>query len=54
MINKDKLAVMFSPNTDDREKEFMSALQIEKETMSEWYLGLPMYVGREKSEVFSS
>ncbi|WVZ75250.1 hypothetical protein U9M48_023324 [Paspalum notatum var. saurae] len=53
MINKDKSAVMFSPNTPTGEREeVMSALQIAKETTNERYLGLPVYVGKEKSKVF--
>ncbi|WVZ85380.1 LOW QUALITY PROTEIN: hypothetical protein U9M48_032316, partial [Paspalum notatum var. saurae] len=52
MINKDKSAVMFSPNTDSNVKEEMiRVLQIEKETMNERYLGLPVYVGG-KNKVF--
>ncbi|WVZ85157.1 hypothetical protein U9M48_032107 [Paspalum notatum var. saurae] len=46
-------AVMFSPNTYSNVKEeMMRVLQIEKEMMNERYLGLPVYVGREKNMVF--
>ena len=53
MINKDKSAVMFSPNTPAGKRvEVMQALDIQRETMNERYLGLPVYVGRSKSNVF--
>jgi hypothetical protein len=53
MINKDKSAIMFSLNTWTIEKEEVTtALQIEKETMSERYLGLLVYVGRDKTKGF--
>lgn len=53
MINKDKSGIMFSPNIGTSEKgEVMTTLQLEKEIMSERYLGLHVYVGREKTKVF--
>ena len=44
---------MFSPNTPAGKRvEVMQALDIQRETMNERYLGLPVYVGRSKSNVF--
>jgi len=31
----------------------MQALDIQRETMNDWYLGLPVYVGKSKTQVFS-
>jgi hypothetical protein len=54
MINKDKSVVMFSPNTSNSKRnEVMQALQINRQTMNERYLGLPVYVGRDKMKVFA-
>ena len=54
MINKEKSAIMFSPNTrSDVRESVMRALSIRKETMNERYLGLPVYVGSNKSKVFA-
>jgi len=45
---------MFSPNTSDDDKQgVMEALSIRSETMNERYLGLPVFVGRSRSNVFS-
>ena len=45
-INKDKLAIMFSSNTRVVWRaEVKSVLRIEKETMTDHYLGLPVRVG---------
>ena len=53
MINKEKSAVMFSPNTrTEKRAEVMQALDIQHETMNERYLGLPVFVGRSKTHVF--
>jgi len=53
MINKDKSAVMFSPNTPAAKKaEVMQALDIQRETRNERYLGLPVFIGRSRSQVF--
>jgi hypothetical protein len=47
MINKAKSAVLFSRNTIKEDKqEIKSLLDIQRETMSEKYLGLPVHVGR--------
>jgi hypothetical protein len=54
-INKAKSAVRFSRNTSDEEKqEIKGMLDIQRETMNERYLGLPVHVGRSKTEVFAS
>ena len=54
MINRDKLAIMFSPNTRRSERDVVKQeLEIVKETMNERYLGLPVYVGRSKTKVFA-
>jgi hypothetical protein len=54
MINKEKSAIMFSPNVRRNEREaIMQELAISKETMNERYLGLPVFVGRSKTKVFS-
>jgi len=51
VINKEKSAIMFSPNTpSDIRAEMMQALQVQRETMNERYLGLPVFVGRKKSK----
>jgi hypothetical protein len=53
-INKAKSAVRFSRNTSDEEKqEIKGMLDIQRETMNERYLGLPVHVGRSKTEVFA-
>jgi hypothetical protein len=54
MINKAKSAVLFSRNTIKEDKqEIKSLLDIQRETMSEKYLGLPVHVGRSKTNVFA-
>ena len=54
MINKEKSAIMFSPNTKRDVKELvMSELSIVKEMMNERYLGLPVFVGNNKCRVFA-
>lgn len=54
MINKDKSAVMFSTNTAyAKRREVMQRLQIQKETMNERYLGLPVYVGKSRTNTFA-
>jgi hypothetical protein len=54
MINKDKSAVMFSANTATAKKrEVLQGLQIQRETMSERYLGLPVYIGKSRSNTFA-
>lgn len=53
-INKDKSSVMFSKNCDETKKmEFMDILSLSQEARSNTYLGLPVYVGRSKSKLFS-
>jgi len=54
MINVDKSAVMFSPNTGTEDRQgVMQSLNIRSETMSERYLGLPVYIGRERTNIFA-
>lgn len=54
MINKDKSAVMFSRNTSRAKKEeFMRELNLQRETVNDRYLGLPVYIGRSKMGVFA-
>lgn len=54
MINKSKSAILFSTNTaDGKRSEVKSILEVEKETMSERYLGLPIHVGSSRSKVFA-
>lgn len=44
MINKSKSAVLFSPNTTDDDRLVVKqTLQVERETMSERYLGLKCF-----------
>ncbi|GJN33981.1 hypothetical protein PR202_gb22612 [Eleusine coracana subsp. coracana] len=45
---------MFSVNApQDQREEVMTALEIERKTMNDKYLGLPVYVGQSKQNVFS-
>ncbi|CAN6246168.1 unnamed protein product [Urochloa humidicola] len=54
MINRDKSAIMFSPNTGQEDREaVMGALNIQKQTMNERYLGMPVHVGQNRQNVFS-
>ncbi|KAL8131297.1 hypothetical protein AgCh_007286 [Apium graveolens] len=52
-VNYNKSSVTFSPNTlvDDRRK-ICSALEVQEINSPSKYLGMPMYVGRKKNEVF--
>jgi len=44
---------MFSPNTPAAKKaEVMQALDIQRETRNERYLGLQVFIGRSRSQVF--
>jgi hypothetical protein len=53
-INKDKLAIMFSSNTRVVWRaEVKSVLRIEKETMTDRYLGLPVHVGSGQAATFT-
>jgi len=53
MINKTKSAVLFSKNTKAiRKREVCDTLQVNKETMNERYLGLPVHVGAIKRSTF--
>jgi hypothetical protein len=54
MINKAKSAVLFSKNTRAAAKRAVcDKLQVEKETMNERYLGLPVHVGRSIGGTFA-
>jgi hypothetical protein len=53
-INKDKSAVLFSPNTSDVDRAAVKdILQITKEAMNNRYLGLPIHVGMSRSGTFN-
>lgn len=53
-INKDKSTIMFSKNSTTVEKEnVMAGLGIQSEARNEKYLGLPIYMGRSRSQTFS-
>jgi hypothetical protein len=54
MINKAKSAILFSTNTKSvQRREVKEILEVQKETMNERYLGLPVHVGTSRSEVFA-
>lgn len=54
MINKSKSAILFSTNTvATRRSEVKGILEVEKETMNERYLGLPVHVGSLRSKIFA-
>lgn len=54
VINSEKSAVMFSPNTGEHQKSRMrEILNIWAETRNEKYLGLPVSVGRSRTNVFA-
>ena len=56
MINKEKSSVMFSPNPNtldiNKRIEVMNILDINKDTMDDRYLGLPIYVGQSRTKAF--
>ena len=53
-INTDKSAVMFSVNTgENSRRRVQEILHIRAETRSEKYLGMPVYVGKSRTEVFA-
>ncbi|WVZ54654.1 hypothetical protein U9M48_005419 [Paspalum notatum var. saurae] len=53
MINKEKSAIMFSPNTSNQaRREVMQVMQVRRDTMNDKYLGLPISVGRERAKTF--
>ncbi|GJN37087.1 hypothetical protein PR202_gb26009 [Eleusine coracana subsp. coracana] len=53
LVNKQKSAIFFSPNTDDEVKgSIHSILDISMEALGERYLGLPTAVGRSMNGVF--
>ena len=54
IINKDKSSIMFSKNTPAEVKShLMRDLEIESEAGNEKYLGLPVYMGRSKTQTFA-
>jgi hypothetical protein len=54
MINKDKIAVMFSKNNPAHVKEqIMAILGINQETQNDKYLGLPVYIRKSKKSAFA-
>jgi len=52
MINK-KSAIMSENAREECRLQVRQTLQIHKETMNEWYLGLPVFVARSKTSVFA-
>jgi hypothetical protein len=53
-INYDKSSVMFSENTSiARKNQVLRELNIRAEARTEKYLGLPVYVGRSRSQIFA-
>lgn len=53
VINKDKSAILFSKNTNQRQKrQMMDIMGITEEGLKGRYLGLPAYVGKSKSKTF--
>ena len=53
MINRDKSAVLFSPNIDLADKiEVWQALNIAQEAKNEKYLGLPVSIGKSRKKAF--
>jgi hypothetical protein len=55
IINKDKSSIMFSANTKEADKEaVMQALNIVSEARNEKYLGLPIYMGKSKTQTFNN
>jgi hypothetical protein len=54
MIHKAKSAILFSTNTKSvQRREVKEILEVQKETMNERYLGLPVHVGTSGSKVFA-
>jgi hypothetical protein len=54
MINKDKSAIMFSPNTGENDRgRVMHALNIQRTTVNDKYLGMPVHVGQCRTKVFA-
>jgi hypothetical protein len=54
MINRDKSTIMFSPNTRENDRvQVMQALNIQKQTMNDRYLGMLVHVGQRRSKVFA-
>lgn len=53
MINRDKSAVLFSPNTSQSVKEEVRrVLNIGQEAKNERYLGLPVSIGKSRKKAF--
>jgi hypothetical protein len=54
MINKEKSAIMFTPNTEEADREkVMQTLHIQKTTMNDKYLAMPVHVGKCRTNVFA-
>lgn len=52
-INVNKSSILFRKNTSNGEKQrMMEQLRVTVEAMNEWYLGLPVYVGKSKTQIF--
>jgi hypothetical protein len=53
-INVEKTAIMFSKNTKPRDKmEMMNSLGFAREARNEKYVGLPVYVGKNRARIFA-
>jgi hypothetical protein len=53
-INKEKSSVVFSKNTRPPDKQsLMTVLDISTEARNDRYLGLPVYMGRSKTQTFA-
>jgi hypothetical protein len=53
-INVEKSAIMFSKNTNsEAKKEMMTTLGVFRVAWNEKYLGLPVYVGRNRAKIFA-
>jgi len=53
MVNKDKTAIMFSPNTPQHSRDYiLSELRITHVASNEKYLGLPVYIEKSKKRMF--
>ncbi|GJN13101.1 hypothetical protein PR202_ga31435 [Eleusine coracana subsp. coracana] len=55
MINHEKSSICFSPNTEQHviRDQVKLLLSIERETMNERYLGLPVLVGKARKRTFA-
>ena len=53
-INNEKSSIVFSKNTTAQDRQnFMQTLELTQESRNEKYLGLPVYMGRLKANLFA-